>query len=123
MSNSKHRTIRGVIAPAEWDDDERVTGVAINTEDEDEYFIEPVGKGKILVSLLDEYVELTGIVHDDDGALTVTVKQFRQIDPMDDEVAEDEDVDGEETGDLRDDEDFLDADDDEARDVAHGWRD
>ena len=70
-------TITGVIIPADWDQDGRITGVAISTHDEDEYLVQGRAKGTELVRLLRKEVEVTGWAELDQGKKTITVKDYR----------------------------------------------
>lgn len=97
MAKNKSRTIRGFVVPVEGDDDDRISGVLIVTDDEEEYFVEPFGKGVHLAKLVDEYVQVKGIVYNDDGDLSIAVKHFKQIDESEkSEDLEDEDYNDEE---------------------------
>lgn len=79
MSTSKPITIRGYISPAEMDDDERPIAVYLTTDDDDEYLIDPYGKGDYLRDLVDEYVEVRGVLHNDNGEYSIAVKAFRRV--------------------------------------------
>jgi hypothetical protein len=70
-------TVTGVIIPAAWDRDGRVTGVAISTHDEDEYLVKRQAKGTELVRLLQKEVEVTGWAALDQGNKTIVVKDYR----------------------------------------------
>lgn len=83
-AKNKYRTIRGRITPAELDDDERPLAVVLTDDDDDEYLIAPYGKGEDLIDLVDEYVEVKGVVHNDDGEYSISVQAFRVIDDNDD---------------------------------------
>jgi hypothetical protein len=98
--NHRYRTVRGVVSPAEWDDEDRVTGVVITADDDTEYYVDPQGKGEFLLELVEEYIEASGIVHNDDGDYTIFVKKFRQ--PSGSQF--DEDAEGDEDDEDGDDE-------------------
>lgn len=70
-------TFTGVIIPADWDRDGRITGVAISTHDEDEYLVRRRAKGTELVRLLRKEVEVTGWAELDQGKKRITVKDYR----------------------------------------------
>jgi hypothetical protein len=76
---NKHRTIRGRVAIADVDDDERPLAVVLVTDDDDEYLIDPLGKGDQLLDLVDEYLEVKGVVHNDDGDYSISVQTFRLV--------------------------------------------
>jgi hypothetical protein len=79
MSMSKPITVRGYISPAEMDDDDRPIAVYLTTDDDDEYLIDPYGKGDFLRDLLDEYVEVRGVLYNDNGEYSIAVKTFRRV--------------------------------------------
>ena len=54
-------TLQGVVTEDEWDDEDNVTSVAISTYD-DYYIVKNVGKGRELLSHLNEEVEVKGTV-------------------------------------------------------------
>ena len=72
-------TIRGIVIPADWDEKGNVVAIAISTYDEDEYFIniEKREKGKKLLALIREEVEVSGLVHENEDIKTITVKKYR----------------------------------------------
>lgn len=70
-------TVTGVIIPADWDRDGRITGVAISTHDEKEYLVRRRAKGAELVRLLQKEVEVTGWTELDQGKKTIVVKDYR----------------------------------------------
>ena len=70
-------TVTGVIIPADWDPDGRITGVAISTHDEEEYLVRRRAKGKELVRLLQKEVEVTGWAEVDQGKKALVVKDYR----------------------------------------------
>ena len=98
---NKERTITGVVIPAEWDDDDNITKVAIQTEDFDEYLVEYSGKGKDLSAFIDYNIEVTGTVKRlADGESTINVKKYQALE----EEYEEEVYDGS----LDDDDDYFD---------------
>ncbi len=105
MGSQKGRqktVVEGVITPTEWNEDDEVVGIALYTDDEEEYQVELSGRGRVLLDFLDERVELRGSVRSGaDGAHVFDVEDF--------EVLGDEDEEEEEG----DDEDFDDDDDDD----------
>jgi lysyl-tRNA synthetase class II len=103
---TKEQTITGNVIPAEWDDDDNVIQVAIQTEDYDEYLVEHNGKGKELLAFIDYNVEATGTVRQrKDGELTISVKRYESLGEYEEEAyVEDEDY---EHGYREDEEDQL----------------
>ena len=87
--SNRYRRLRGVVTAAEWDDEDRVIGLTLVTDDDEEYWIDTYGKGEALLELQDSYVEVSGVIHNDDGEYTVTVKRFREV--TDDDDADDDD--------------------------------
>jgi len=86
---NKFQTIRGVISAADVDDDDRVIGVRITTDDDDEYMIDPYGKGEFLNDMVGEYVAIKGIVHNDDGDYSLEVRKFALLDGEEEEIEDD----------------------------------
>ena len=76
----KEITILGYIAEIETDDDEYV-GIKIITDD-DEYFVSQNKAGRRLSNLVDEDVEVTGILSMDneDGIKYITVTDYEVLD-------------------------------------------
>ncbi len=71
-------TVTGVVYADDWDDNDNVTAVVIETEDGEEYGISTDGKGKELLKLEDKRVELTGTVSEHgEGEKTITVTTYR----------------------------------------------
>ena len=70
-------TVTGVIIPADWARDGRITEVAISTHDEDEYLVQRREKGTELVRLLQKEVEVVGWAELDQGKKTIRVKDYR----------------------------------------------
>jgi hypothetical protein len=70
-------TVTGVIIPADWDRDGRITQVAISTHDEDEYLVRRRAKGTELVRFLQKEVEFNGWTALDQGKKTILVKDYR----------------------------------------------
>ena len=74
------RTIRGTIFPVEWDENNNVVQVVIDTPDQDGYFVERNKKGKELLDLIRRQVEVSGTMREDeDGDLIFKVKEYSLI--------------------------------------------
>ena len=74
------RTIRGTIFPVEWDENDNVVQVVIDTQDQDGYLIERNKKGKELLDLIRREVEVSGTMREDeDGDLIFKVKEYSLI--------------------------------------------
>lgn len=73
-------TIRGLIVPAGWDEKGRVTAVALSTHDEEEYFIDPDGKGADLLAFIRRQVDLHGVVRRQNRRRVFVVFSYEIID-------------------------------------------
>lgn len=74
------RTLRGLVTPAQWDADGKLTAVAIMTNEEEEYLIESDEFGALLMDLQRSLVEVYGsisIVARDEKH--IRVKKFRVL--------------------------------------------
>ena len=71
MQNKQKKTnqtiLRGIVLPAQWDDEGNVMRIAINTHDEKEYVIDFSGRGKELLGHLKELIEVNGRVRENMG--------------------------------------------------------
>jgi hypothetical protein len=84
--NKKEQKIRGTVLPDKWDDANNVIGVAIETEEGEEYIVEPNERSNQLLPFVDELIEATGIVRERlDGAFTISVKRFEAFGPHDED--------------------------------------
>ena len=74
----KLTTVRGIVIPVEWDGEGNALAVAILSPDEQEYVIEQDKKGKKLIGLIRQEVEVSGVVIKViKGSKTITVKSYR----------------------------------------------
>lgn len=74
----KLTTVRGIVIPVEWDGEGKALAVAISSPDEQEYVIEQDKKGKELIGLIRQEVEVSGVVRKIiKGSKTITVKSYR----------------------------------------------
>jgi hypothetical protein len=55
-------SIHGIIIPVKWDANGNITGIAIATHKEEEYYIECDNKAAKLMSLLRQEVRITGVL-------------------------------------------------------------
>jgi hypothetical protein len=53
-------TIRGLVTPSAWDENDQVCGVSILTFDDDEFEVEPVDAGEYLISYIRQEVMARG---------------------------------------------------------------
>jgi len=86
VGREREYTIKGVIFPTDWDDDDNIVAVVIDTEDEDEYFVTQNKKGKELCALVGKKIEVTGTVSEEkDGNRVLEVKSYNIIGGDEDE--------------------------------------
>ena len=70
--------VRGIVIPVDWDDEGNALAAAISSPDEQEYLIELDAKGKELVGLMRQEIEVRGVVKKGiKGRKTVTVRNYR----------------------------------------------
>lgn len=73
---SKVSKIRGVVIPTAWDDQGNVTGIAISSHDENEYQVDPKGKGPELLLHIRKEVEASGVVREEEGKKIVRIRKY-----------------------------------------------
>lgn len=71
-------TLRGLIIPVAWDEKGNAVATAISTHSEEEYVVEGFGKGKELVSLIREEVEVSGVVKNEGNKKIIRVKKYQK---------------------------------------------
>ena len=76
--NNEQVSIKGILIPVDWDDKGNVTKAAILTANEDEYIVEEKEKGKKLLGLMQQAVEVSGVVREKAGKKMITVEKFEQ---------------------------------------------
>jgi len=70
-------TMRGIITPSEWDEENHVTGITLSTVEEEEYRIHQDNTGRQLFRLLQKEVAVSGVVGlDAQGNRLITVKAY-----------------------------------------------
>lgn len=74
-------TARGIVIPADWDDDGNVTAVLISTHREDEYLVDSgSGKGGELLEAIRQEVEVSGMLRESArGRKAITVEAYRIV--------------------------------------------
>lgn len=77
-SNGKQISIKGILIPADWDAKGNVVKGAILTPDEGEYIVEENDKGKKMLGLLQQMVEIIGVVRKEAGKKIIKVQKFQQ---------------------------------------------
>ena len=70
-------SIRGIVIPAEWDEEGNVVAVAVSGYDEVEYLLENNEKGKELKAFIREEVEVSGILKQEKNRLIIEGKEYR----------------------------------------------
>jgi hypothetical protein len=55
-------TIRGILVPVDWDEDGNILAIAVSTPGEQQYIVEKNSKGKELLGMIRQEVEVTGVV-------------------------------------------------------------
>ena len=79
-------TVRGVVAPSEWDMRDEVTAVTIYAQDEAEYLVNARPMVKRLMKFMDEEIEAHGMLGVDEyGNEVFVVAEFAPIDVETDE--------------------------------------
>jgi hypothetical protein len=72
--------IEGIIIPAKWDDNGKVTGVTIQSNDEKVYLVEHTRAGEELLGFIHEKVEAKGKIRERlDGRTLITVQSYRKV--------------------------------------------
>ena len=69
-------TIRGIVTPVDWDEKGNVVATAISTHTEEEYLVINDSKAKELLNLIQEAVEVSGLVTELVGIKIITVKHI-----------------------------------------------
>ena len=70
--------IRGIVIPAEWDDEGNALATCIASPGEQEYLVEQDAMGKELLRLIRREIEATGIVQQRKrGRNTIAVRTYR----------------------------------------------
>jgi hypothetical protein len=72
----KPLAIRGVIIPVDWDEAGNVTEVAISAQNEIEYRIDLVARGKELMAFLNREVEVSGKVAESGQGKTIAIIDY-----------------------------------------------
>ena len=68
--------IRGIVIPVDWDEQGNVSAVGIAAHDEEEYRVGADAKGKELIGLLRQQVEVSGIVREKEDKKIIKVKKY-----------------------------------------------
>jgi len=65
-----------VVIPTAWDNQGNVTGIAISSHDENEYQVDPKGKGPELLLHIRKEVEAAGVVREEEGKKIVRIRKY-----------------------------------------------
>jgi len=68
--------IRGIVIPAGWDEKGNIIAIAVSTFDENLYHIENDERGRQLIPLIREEVEIKGITRYEDGLKKIKVDRY-----------------------------------------------
>jgi hypothetical protein len=102
--------ITGYVRATDWDWEEDVSGISIETYDDEEYVIDPNGLEECLFLEVDREVELTGIIEQDhDGTKRITVISYKSLSDLSD--WEDDDSEFEDEYEFNGDYDYEEDDD------------
>lgn len=75
--DTEMRSIIGIIVPADWDDDDNLIELAIQTIDEEEYLIKKNKKGRELLDLIEQEVEVIGTtIENGDGNIIIEISEY-----------------------------------------------
>ena len=70
-----NQTISGIVVPSQWDETGNITGLTIQSFNEDEYFVEHRNTGKDLLRLLHQKVQVVGRVKERlDGRKSIRIQ-------------------------------------------------
>lgn len=75
----KRTAVRGVIVPTSWDEKGNVTGIAISAQDEIEYLVEMIERGKDLMGFVNREVEVNGEVADIADKKSIAIEDYRLL--------------------------------------------
>ena len=93
---TKEQNIKGYVVPVDWDNDDSVIEISIQT-DNDDYEVGQNGLGRELLEFLDKEVEVTGMVEVQGGENFISIISYEVIEETEYEDDEEyEEVDEEE---------------------------
>ncbi len=70
-------SITGIIVPSDWDDNDNLIQIAIQTIDEEEYIIKQNKKGRELLDMIEQEVEVIGTTtEDEDGDIIIEISEY-----------------------------------------------
>jgi hypothetical protein len=74
--DGKKVTIRGIVIPTDWDEKGNVAAIAVSGFDEVNYLVEKDKTGKQLLALLQQSVEVVGIMREENGMKKIKIKTY-----------------------------------------------
>lgn len=75
-------TVSGLIMPVEWDENDNVVGVVIETAAEESFMVERDKKGRELLNFIHQEVEAAGSVRNGEyGNVYIKVKSYTPLQP------------------------------------------
>jgi len=66
-----------VLIPVDWDEHGSVTALAVATQDEDQYFIDPGEQTEKMFAILQEEVEISGRVRQRKGRKSIVPESYK----------------------------------------------
>ncbi len=70
-------SITGIIVPSDWDDNDNLIQIAIQTIDEEEYIIKQNKRGRELLDLIEQEVEVVGTTTENgDGNIIIEISEY-----------------------------------------------
>ncbi|MBN1847651.1 MAG: hypothetical protein JW932_03620 [Deltaproteobacteria bacterium] len=86
ISSSKDITIKGIIYPSSFDEDNHVIGIVVDTDEQDSYFVDNNKNGKALIDFLHCRVEANGSIREnEDGEYIINIREYKILGNMDDQ--------------------------------------
>ena len=70
------KNVKGVILPADWDSRGNVTAVSISATDEAEYLVENYGRGRELMTMINQEIEASGKIWGDGISRVIEVTDY-----------------------------------------------
>ena len=78
MKSIEEQTLRGTLFPIEWDENDRVVQIVLDTPGQVGYLIHADGRGRELLRLLRQKVEVTGTLKADEaGDFIIRVTRYK----------------------------------------------
>jgi hypothetical protein len=103
---SEKLTVRGLVVPSDWDEQDEVCAVTICSDNEERYEVVDRKSVRSLMKHMDEEVEAVGTMGEDEyGDEIFLVSSFEVVTDYDDEWEDDEDWDDDEGDDEEEDDD------------------